>query len=470
MDAKIQFLGATNTVTGSKTLLTTPNGLKILIDCGLYQANNTEEMIRVNNNDFDFDVTDIDVCLVSHGHLDHLGGLGILMKKGFHGKIISTDPVGHFASINLKDCAKVMLSDVTRANKTRPKNKLEPLYTMEDAELAISQIRCYDFDTKIELDNDTFVVLKKSGHMLGASTIHITYKEGRKQRTIVFSGDNSGFNSDRPFLPIADKLGSCHILTCESTYGNRIHEKTDVLEILRKSIEETCIQNKKTLLIPSFALQRSSEILWLLREVYMENPQFNKIPIHLDSPMTTKAQRVIDENRSYWGEKWLERDKMLGNLFDWNVINYVEDYKESSTLSAKQPQIIISSSGMLTSGRVLMHLENVLKEKGCKVLITGFQAENTLGRKLLETQHKSISINRNSVVIRAKIEQMNFSSHADLNGLLEWLKSSRRGVLKQIYLNHGDEDAIENFKLEIERHLKGIEVIVPKYRETYKLT
>ena len=162
------------------------------------------------------------------------------------------------------------------------------------------------------------------------------------------------------------------------------------------------------------------------------------------------------------------RWKELGNLFNWDVINYIEDYKESMALSAKQPQVIVSSSGMLTSGRVLMHLENVLKERGCKVLLTGFQAENTFGRKLLETTHKSISVNRRPVPIRAKVELMRFSSHADVNGLLEYLKSSKRGFLKKVFINHGEEDALMNLKEEVERHLK-VEAIIPSYREEFVL-
>lgn len=467
---KIQFLGGNREVTGSRTLLTMPNGLKILIDFGMVQANEGkfEEVYRQNAREFEFNPEEIDYLILTHGHIDHFGSTPLLIKRGFKGKIISTAPVGEFATISFPDTARIMESDIIRANKIRPKNKLEPLFSEDEAKLAAGYIQCYDYNREIVLDENTTLELKCAGHMLGASMPLITCKDGYKTKKILFTGDTSAKSNIHPFLKVADDIGEVDYIVCESTYGNRVHKKTDTLEVLERSIRETCIDRNKTLVIPVFSLQRSSEILWLLREVYIENPKFNKIPIYLDSPMAVSSQEVMDRHREYWGEKWLERDKELGNLFNWDVAEYIKDYKESLALANGNPKVILSSSGMCDAGRIQNHLISFLPSKGCKILFTGYLAEGSLGRRILETKHKTISINRRQVVIRAELEQVSFSGHADVNQMIEFLKTSDKNRLKKIFLNHGDYDASLNLKKEIKKHMK-VDVEIPKYMGEFKL-
>lgn len=465
---KIQFLGACSEVGGSMILLESDSGFKMLVDCGFVQSGNPEDMFRLNNRPYEFNAEDISVVLATHGHYDHISGLGLLVKRGFTGKILCTQATSEFMAINLKDSAKIMKADAFRIKKSKPGSKIEPLYDDDDVDNVISMTRGYNFDQEIQITKDIFVTFRRAGHMLGASIIHITYKEGKKTKTVAFSGDTSAMRN-KPFLPVADPLGNISELILEATYGNRVHEPDNSLEVLAQSIATTCIENKKPILIPSFALQRSSEILWLLREVYMKHPEFNKIPIYLDSPMSILAQGVMDGNREFWGERWIERDNELGNLFEWNVINYIENHRESESLNTNSPMIVISSSGMLNSGRVLMHLENILKLRDATIIMSGYQAESTLGRRLLETSCKSIAVNRRPVPIRANILQINLSSHGDKNQLVEYVKSCRKGALKTIYLNHGDEDACESLKNELELHLKNVSVIIPEYKDTFAL-
>lgn len=467
----VQFLGATdNHVTGSRNLLTFPDGLKVLVDFGLTQTNDGsfEETLNWNGRDFEFDIDEISYVVLTHSHIDHIGLLPLLISRGFKGKIIATAPTGEFAAIALPDSAKIMEGDIFRRNKYRPKNKLIPLYTKEDAENTISRIQCYDYNTEIILSDSVSLKLKNAGHMLGATMPLFTFEEEGRKRTLLFTGDTSGKSIRHPFLKPADDIGEVNYIVCESTYGDRKHEINDPLEILRKSIQETCIDRGKTLVVPVFSMQRSSEILWLLREVYNENEKFNRIPIFLDSPMAIKSQEVIKNNKSFWGDKWINVEKGIGSLFDWDVIQYIENYKESQALANGFPKIILSSSGMCNAGRILNHLVSFLSSKGCKVLFTGYLAEGTLARKIIETKHKSIAVNRNQVTMRAEIEQMSFSSHADMNDLLTLLKTSKRGKLKRVFLNHGSENAKENLRKEIERHLK-VEVEIPQYKETFTL-
>ena len=464
---KIQFLGACEEIGGSMILLETDEGLRILVDCGLSQSGDPEEMFRMNNQPYTFEASEIDIVLLTHGHFDHCCGLGLLYKRGFRGKVLCTQATAEFMAINLKDSAKIMKLDAIKIKKSKPKSKIEPLYGDNEVEDVIALTRGYSFDQEVILNSNTSAVFKRSGHMLGASIIHLTYKINNKMRTVVFSGDTSAMRN-KPFLPIADPLGSVHELILEATYGDKFHERDNSLEVLEKAITETCIENKKPILIASFALQRSSEIMWLLREVYIKNPQFNKIPIYLDSPMAVRAQLVMNNNKDFWGERWIERDKELGNLFEWDVINYIEDHKESQLLDTKTPMIVISSSGMLNNGRVLMHLEDVLRNRGNQIILSGYQAQGTLGRRLLDTECKSISVNKRPIPIRSKIQQINLSSHGDKNQIVEYIKSSKKGLLKTIYINHGEKEACEELKRELDLHFKNVDVIIAKQDVVYK--
>lgn len=467
----VKFLGAVGEVTGSRNLLTMPNGLKILIDFGMSQSNlgKLEETLRWNGRDFEFDVGEISYLILTHAHADHANLVPLLIKRGFKGKIIATAPTAEFCKLSFPDSAKIMESDCEWANKRRPKNKLKLLYTKEEAEQAIDHIHCYDYNKEIILSDKVSLTLLSAGHMLGACMPQITYKDGRKEKIITFTGDTSAKSGVHPFLRVADDIGKTDYIVTESTYGNRTHSKDDPKTILKNEILETCIDKKKTCIIPAFSMQRSSEILWLLREIYLENRELYKIPIYLDSPMAVKSQSVMDIHREYWGEEFIERDNELGNLFEWEVLQYITDYKESKTLNNKYPKIIISSSGMASGGRVLEHLQNYLPIKDCKVIFCGYQAEGTLGRKLIEGKQKSVSINRSQVIIRADIRHFSMSSHADKNQLIEFLKTSEKGRLKKILINHGEMDAVDSLQKELQQHFKGIEIIKPIYNEIIKL-
>ena len=468
----VQFLGANSEVTGSRSLLTMPNGLKVLIDFGMTQSNlgELEETLRWNNREFEFDINDINCLVITHSHADHANLVPLLVKRGFKGKIIATSPTAEFCRLSFVDSAKIMKSDCDMANKRRPRNKLVPIYDKEDAELAIQYIQCYDYDTKIVLDEFTTLELKCAGHMLGACMPKFTYREGNIKKSILFSGDISGMSGlEHPFLRPTDRVGDVDVLVLESTYGDRIRKKEDYVGMIEKSIQEVCVERKKTLVFPVFSLQRSSEIMWLLREIYIDNEHFHKIPIYLDSPMAIKSQEVIDNNREYWGKNWVKRDNSLKSLFNWDVIEYINDHKESEALANGFPKIILSSSGMCTGGRIISHIDSFLPSKGCRFIFSGYQVEGTLGHKILNTEHKTISVNRRAITMRADIEQFSLSSHADMNGLIEFAKSSKKGKLKQIFINHGSEDAMTNLKVELERHLENVDVIIPKYMEIHKL-
>lgn len=471
---KIKFLGAVEgagDVTGSRTLLTLPNGTTILIDIGMVQSNlgNLAETMSWNGRDFEFDVEALDYVIITHAHSDHSGLLPLLIKRGFNGKVISTAATADFCAISFPDSAKIMTSDCEWANKRRPKNKLVPLYDKEDAMEALSRMRGYDFNTEIILDDETTLELLAAGHMLGACMPKITHGRGKRKKTILFTGDTSAKNSSHPYLRVADDIGTVDYIVTESTYGNRTHTRTDPVALLHDAVRETCINKGKTLVIPVFSLQRSSELIWLLREAYLTDKDLYTIPVYLDTPMGIKGQDVMDNNREYWGEGWSERDEQLTNIFDWEPLQYVEDFQQSQSLANGDPKVILSSGGMCQGGRILDHLKSFLPVKGCKVLFCGYQAEHSLGRKILEGEQKTVAINRNQVVIRADIDSFNMSSHADVNELTEFLKTSKKGKLKKILLNHGDVDAIESMRLQLKQHFKQVAVIKPTYNESIGL-
>lgn len=472
---KIKFLGAVENagdVTGSRTLLTLPDGMEILVDFGIIQSNlgNLGETMAWNGRDFEFDVEEVDYVIITHAHADHSALLPLLIKRGFKGKVISTAATADFCRVSFPDSAKIMQSDCDWANRRRSKNKLEPLYSKAEAIEATKWMRGYDFNTEIVLSENTTLELLSAGHMLGACMPKITHGHGKRQRTILFTGDTSAKNSSHPFLRVADDIGEVDYIVTESTYGNRVHEREDPVLKLHDAVRETCLDNGKTLVIPVFSLQRSSEILWHLREAFLlDTDLHNNIPVYLDTPMGIEGQRVMDKNREYWGEKWLSRDRTLTSIFDWEPLQYINTYSHSQSLNNKNPKVILSSGGMAQGGRVLDHLRSFLPVRGCKVLFCGYQAEHSLGRRLLEGETKSVAIDRNQVTIRADIDNFTMSSHADVNELTDFLKTSKKGKLKRILVNHGDEDAIDAMARELKQHFKTVSVVKPRYNKTIKL-
>lgn len=471
---KIKLLGAVKEageVTGSRTLLTLPDGMKILVDFGIIQSNlgNIAETMAWNGRDFEFDVDEIDAVILTHAHADHTSLLPLLIKRGYEGKIISTAPTADFCAISFPDSAKIMESDCIFANKRRHRNQISPLYSVGEGEEAARRIRCYDYNKEIILSENTTVELLSAGHMLGACMPKIRFKEGNNEQTIVFTGDTSAKSSVHPFLREADDIGDADYIVSESTYGDRAHEKYDHLAILGDAVRETCLENRKTLVIPVFSMQRSSEIIWFLREAYMANPNLFEIPIYLDTPMGILAQGVMDNNREYWGEEWVKRDKQLTNIFEWDGLTYIESFQSSRGLANPNPKVILSASGMATGGRILDHLRSFLPVRGCKILFCGYQAEHSLGHKLLEGKQKSVAIQKHQVQIRADIDSFSLSSHADVFQLTEFLKTSKKGRLKKIILNHGDEGAVNAFKKELDLHFKKVDIIKPEYNKEIEL-
>ena len=467
---EVKLIGATDDITGSRNYVKFEDGTEVLVDFGLQQGNlrNIKKTTDFNSREFEFDVNTIDYVVITHAHADHLNALPYLIKMGFKGSVIMTEPTSEFAHITLYDSAKIMDSDV-QWYKNNFKKDLDPLYTKEDVDNTLPFLRCYDFNTLIHLSDKVTLELLVAGHMLGACMPKfIEVDEWGNEKSIVFTGDTSSFTYQKPFLPIADELGDVDVLICESTYGNRKHDKIDVEKILTKSIKKTCC-NGKTLIIPVFAMQRSSEIIYKLREVYLQNPSFYKFPIYLDTPMGIKSQNVMDNNRDFWGKKWLDRDKQLGNIFEWESLHYINEHQDSLALFNDHPKIILSSSGMCNAGRITTHLQNYLPNKGNMFLLTGYQAEDTVGRFLLDNGGNGgvTSVDGNKVDIRAYVDAFSFSSHADYLQLTELIKSTTKGRLKNVILNHGDKDSKEFFRNHLKKHLRGVKIDIGEYNKSY---
>ena len=292
---KVSFYGAAKQVTGSCELFEV-NGLKILIDCGSVQQNDIRLDMLHNMKDFQFDPKTIDYCVITHAHIDHCGLIPYLIKSGYRGPVLCTQATMEIAAISLVDCAFIWQREIekvskgieTKKSKNTQKNLLlKAPYTIEEAELAMNSFRGYGYNTNIQLKNGVSVKFRRAGHILGAASIEFTVQkeDGYKTETVLFTGDISGKNDFHPFIKPVEYIDKANYVICESTYGNRKHKKTNVIQQLSDIISDTCIKNGKTTLISVFSVQRLQEILYYLYKVYEENEIFNVIPIYVDTPM-----------------------------------------------------------------------------------------------------------------------------------------------------------------------------------------
>jgi len=452
-NVSIEFIGAAATVTGSKHLLKTPEH-NILIDCGLFQG---LKSLRLKNREpLPVDVSDIDLVILTHAHLDHCGHLPLLVKAGYEGKILMTPPTRDLTEIILRDSAKIQEEDAERENRygiSKHKPSL-PLYTVKDVELTLKYFEtCYDNEWIKISDNIKFRFVK-NGHILGSAFVDIECFGKR----IVFSGDIGRKNSEILNDPV--QLEEADFLVMESTYGDRLHPTTLVKDELADIINDT-IHNKGNLLIPSFAVGRAQEMMHIINDLKKEI-RIPNIPVYLDSPMGADATQVLN-NYPDWHK--LSKEECKAVCHDISIIRDFQDTQKIVLL--KGSKIIIAASGMLTGGRVLEYMRHYVEDKKNTILLVGFQAAGTRGRMLKEGSNE-IKIFGKYYSVKAKVKEITtLSAHADQQEMLGWIKQFKKKP-EAIFLVHGEPQAQEVFRVKINDEFK-IQSVLPKQNEEYIL-
>nr|WP_297789553.1 MBL fold metallo-hydrolase [uncultured Allomuricauda sp.] len=435
---EVHFLGGSGTVTGSKFYLHTEE-IKILVDCGLFQG--VKELRQQNWERLPIDVSEIDYVLLTHGHLDHCGYLPLLVRHGFRGKILGTPPTLEIARIILEDSAKIQEEEADKANKESysKHNPALPLYTEEDAAFTLNFFEHVEEGEKVSLSNHCNARFLYNGHIIGSTYIEIDLYGKR----LVFSGD-VGRQVDELLSPPKQPEWADYLFV-ESTYGDRQHPDEDVGEILTNLIKET-LYKKGTLIIPSFAVERLQSLMYQLWKLYKKN-RIPNIPIFVDSPMGNNVLEVF-KNFPNWHKLTIEEYRNM-----CNHITLVSSYAETwETIDDPRPKIVIAGSGMVTGGRVLTYIKQLGDLETTSILLVGYQAEETRGRKLLEGASE-LKIYGKYVSIKAKINHLeSLSAHADQDELLTWM-GSIKNIPEKVFLVHGEIEAMKAYKGQIEKRL-----------------
>jgi metallo-beta-lactamase family protein len=461
----LSFLGAAGQVTGSKYFLRTAKSRGFMLDCGLFQGG--RELREMNWKPLPIAVSDIHNVVLTHAHLDHTGYLPKLVKQGFAGQIYCTPATHEVASFILRDSAKIQVEDAEDANKhqyTRHHPAL-PLYDSDDVEQTLGLFRVAGRDTERKLPDDISFRFYNAGHILGSNFVRITkhFDDGKTIR-VLFSGDlgreHPIYLNPRVAPPAAD------ILVCESTYGDRVHHSVEPMDEFLAVIQEV-LREKSVLVIPAFAVDRAQEIIYCLN-AYMRDGKIPEVRTFVDSPMATGVTAVYEkypEEHTMLEEEMNEPDK---NPLSFPSLHFVRTPSESKALNnISGPAIIISASGMASGGRIMHHLRNRLPDLNTTVLFTGFQAESTLGRELIEGTD-AVTIHGIRIPVKAKVRKLNsFSGHADQNELIAWMRQMPTAP-KQVYLTHGEQPARLALKQKIESEL-GWNVHLPRIGETVDL-
>ena len=441
---KIQFYGAAQRVTGSKHLVTTQKGTKILLDCGLFQGIGTTEL----NLHFGFDPQELDFLILSHAHIDHTGLVPRLVRKGFKGTIYATPATKDLCEIMLMDSAYIQEKDLERINKRRIKRKEEPfelLYNAEDVTNALAMFKTVDYETPFVIEEGVTAKYFDTGHLLGSVGIYLTLEEEDSTKTLFFTGDIGRPNdkilrSPQPF-PQAD------FIICESTYGNKLHEpELDVKAHLLRIVQETCVTKQGKLLIPAFAVDRTQELIYALDQLSHDG-FLPKIPVYIDSPLSVKATMAMRKNEECFNPEILAYIKHDGDAFDFENLHYISEVTESKALNeSSEPCIIISSSGMAEAGRIKHHIKNNILKPSTTILLVGYCSPGSLGAEL-KSGAKEVRIFGETFAVKATIEVMDsFSGHADYSEIIQYLACQDASKVKKVFLVHGEIDTQTAFK------------------------
>ncbi len=467
---KIQFCGASNTVTGSCHLITTEKH-KILLDCGQFQGGKAQEAL--NYEDFPFDPAEVDFMILSHPHIDHCGRIPLLVKRGFKGPIYCTDACGDLLEVMLKDSGYIHEKEAEWANKKNERKgrpMVEPLYTFNDAMDALTFVKPVLYDQLVEIDEEIKICFNDAGHILGSAITELWVTEGDNVSKIVFSGDLGVM--DRPILRNPTIIKKADYVIMEATYGNRLHPANAMdVKRLMDIIRDTAARGGTTV-IPAFAVGRTQELIYELNRVIDSDSEYRKdfedLKVYIDSPMATTATEVFKRNAQVFDEETKEYITRGDNPLEFKNLKFTRSTQESMMLNAsKEPKVIISASGMCEAGRIRHHLKHNLWDERNSIVFVGYQAEGSLGRLIVEGAQE-VTLFGEKINVKAQIHNLQgFSGHADKNGLMAWLGGFKKEP-KHIFLVHGEMDAKEDFAASVKEEL-GYEPIVVRGNSEFVL-
>ncbi len=463
---KLSFFGADHCVTGSCHCLEV-NGKKILVDCGLQQGRD-----EIDNASLPFAPNTIDYVLVTHAHIDHSGRVPMLIKHGFSGRIITTRQTANLLDIMLQDSGHIQESDAeyqNKKNKRAGRPEIEPIYTVADAMRVQEFLQTCEYGDIVELCEGVTAEFIDAGHLLGSASIRLSATEGGETRTIVFSGDIG--NVDQPIIRDPQTFSEADYVVMESTYGDRNHtEVWSYTDELAQIIDET-LGRGGNVVIPSFAVGRTQELLYFIREIKDQNlvKSVKDFPVYVDSPLAKRATTIFcGDLRGYLDEAALELVADGTHMFNFPGLHLTESTEESKALNLdKTPKVIISASGMCDAGRIRHHLKHNLWRPESSVVFVGFQSPGTLGRHLLDGA-ESVKMFSEKIAVRAKI--VNFqglSSHADHDHLIAWAEAFKADKPQRVFVVHGDADVVPKFVADLEA--LGYTAHAPLYTEEYDL-
>lgn len=466
---KIQFLGAAREVTGSKHLIITDKGTKILLDCGMYQGKGLET--DKLNRTLGVDPAEVDYLILSHAHIDHSGLVPYMYKLGFRGTIFATNATRDLCSIMLSDSAHIQELDIKWFNKKRLRNGLspvEPIYTIDDAEGCMALFVGVAYNKTIHVNSEVKLTFTHSGHMLGSAVVNLQIHDKAELKSLAFTGD-IGRTQNRLLIPPA-VFPPCDYLITESTYGDRLHtNESESVDALLQIVTKTCVQNKGKLIIPAFSVGRTQEIVFVLNGLY-NTGLLPRVKVYVDSPLSVNATEIFRLHTECMNNDVRQVMRYDDDPFGFNSLRMIRNVDESKALNTSdEPCIIISSSGMAEAGRVKHHIANNISNWRNTILLVGYCSPTSLGARIQEPGLRFISIFGELREVNATIERIDaFSGHGDYSEMIDFISCQNKNQLKKVFLVHGEYQVQKNFAQKL-NEVGFNQVEIPERGQTYDL-
>ncbi len=463
---RLSFHGAARSVTGTRHLIESGE-TRLLLDCGMFQGHRTEADQR--NRRLGFEAKFLDAVLLSHAHIDHSGALPVLAKSQFKGRVYATEATCDLAQLMLEDSARVQEQDcryVNRKERRRGRQSREPYYDTDDVRAILRRFSSERYREPFRIARNVTATFYDAGHILGSTAIHVETRHKGRTTSVLFTGDLG--RSGMPILRDPDPPPPCDVLIIESTYGDRVHEAEAVERAEKaKAMVAHAIAHKSKIIVPAFAVGRTQDLVMRIKEL-VKSGAVPPIPIFIDSPLATKATNIFRKHPDMFDEETLKTFAQDGDPFAARFIHYVSSPEESKKLNERKgPCVIVSSSGMCEGGRVVHHLKHAIPDPANIVAIVGFQAEHTLGRKLVEGWD-TVPIFGIPTPRRCRIEKFNgFSAHADRNELLAYIRAITP-LPSKIFVVHGEEKQSLSLATAIQAEHPGLDVVVPRQNDAYE--